>query len=149
MCSSDLLAALVGSAFSGRLSACLDAMMDELGEGVARDNLQPDSLFDRVARFVATRAVRYPVLVELLLWDYAHYSLLTRKTPPWIAERLEGCERLSVDGTRRRLPVLPISEAAVAIIDRLTMTPLRSGRYAVWPRQHRKGKPVEIVAVEG
>lgn len=145
----NTLAALVEACFDARLSSALDAMLAELGEGVARDNLQPDGLFDRIARFVAPRADDHPQLGELLLWDYAHYSLLTRKTPPWIAERLEGCERLSVDGTRRRLPVLALSEASVAVIDRLSMTPLRAGRYAVWPRQHKKGKPVEILAVAG
>lgn len=143
------LAALVEGCFDGRLSSCFETMLGELGEGVARDNLQPDSLFALVEGFISARLQSHPQLGELLLWDYAHYGLLNRKTPAWIGERLEGCEKQTVDGTRRRLPVLPLSHAAAALVNRLSMEPLQPGRYAVWPRQHKKGKPVEIIKVDG
>jgi anaerobic magnesium-protoporphyrin IX monomethyl ester cyclase len=144
----NTLAALVESCFDGQLSNCFEAMLFELGEGVARDNLQPDSLFALVEGFITARLQSHPQLGELLLWDYAHYGLRNRKTPAWIGERLEGCEKLIVDGTRRRLPVLRLSAEAVALVNRLSMAPLWPGRYAIWPRQHRKGKPVEIIEVD-
>ena len=37
------LAGLVERCFEDRITACLDALMAEVGEGVARDNLQPDA----------------------------------------------------------------------------------------------------------
>jgi anaerobic magnesium-protoporphyrin IX monomethyl ester cyclase len=87
------------------------------------------------------------VLRELLLWDYSHFSLVTRKTPDWIAGRLRESVAIAVAGSRRRLPVLEFCERAAAWINRRRLQPLAPGRYAVWPRQHKKGTPVEIIPI--
>lgn len=142
------LAGLVAHCFEDRLSRCFDALLAEAGEGLATDNLQPDSLFGSIADIVVARLPQQPALGEWLLWDYCHYSLRSRKTPEWIAERLEQGERLSVDGTRRRLPVVMLTETGVALLNRLSAESRRPGRYALWPRQHKKGKPVEIYPLD-
>jgi anaerobic magnesium-protoporphyrin IX monomethyl ester cyclase len=142
------LAGMVHHHFDNRLSRCFETLLEEAGETLATDNLQPDSLFERVTDFVAARVPQLPELGEWLLWDYCHYSLLSRKTPPWIARRLEQGERISVDGTRRQLPVLTLSHKAVGLLNRLSLEKRRPGRYALWPRQHKKGKPVEIFALD-
>lgn len=142
------LAGLVEQCFAGRVTACFDALMDAVGEGVARENLQPDALFDRLVGFILPRLEDQPLLGEWLLWDYAHASLVNRKTPPWIAERLTQQAKLEVEGTRRRLPVLDLSAQAVGLINRLSAQSLSPGRFAVWPKQHLKGKPVEIIRVD-
>ena len=138
------LAGLVDDCFEGRLSSCLDTLLMELGEGLATDNLQPDTLYASLTDFVLSRLPQQPALGEWLLWDYAHYSLPTRKTPDWISHRLQHGERLNVNGTRRRLPVLHLSGKAIGLLNQLTGETRRPGDYAVWPRQHKKGKPVEI-----
>ncbi|MEJ2465434.1 MAG: DUF4080 domain-containing protein [Candidatus Thiodiazotropha sp.] len=142
------LAGLVTYCFAGCLSQCFEALLLEVGEGLATENLQPDSLFSRLTDFVLRRLPQQPELGEWLLWDYCHHSLLSQKTPAWIAETLERGERISIDGTRRRLPVVVLSETGVALINRLTGEGRRAGRYALWPRQHKKGKPVEVYALD-
>ncbi|MCU7806999.1 MAG: B12-binding domain-containing radical SAM protein [Candidatus Thiodiazotropha sp. (ex Semelilucina semeliformis)] len=143
-----ILAGLVLHNFEGRLSACFEDMLNELGDGLARDNLQPDSLFSSLSGFVLSRLDQNPTLGEWLLWDYSHFSLVNRKTPEWISHQLLGCEKLTVNGTRRRLPVMNLSDGAVDLINRFSMKPLQAGRYAVWPRQHKKGIPVEIIPLD-
>ncbi len=143
------LAGLVERCFAGSLSDAFDALLDDGGDDLATANLQPDSLFERLAGFVDRHREREPLLTQWLLWDYAHYSLPSRKTPAWIAARLESGERIGIDGTRRRLPVLTLSPEAVELVNRVTGQTLTPGRYAVWPKQHLRGKPVEIHAVEG
>ncbi|MEJ2462915.1 MAG: DUF4080 domain-containing protein [Candidatus Thiodiazotropha sp.] len=138
------LAGLVSGIFAGSVSHCFDSLLQEAGVGLARDNLQPDTLFERVSGFVAERLPQLPELGEWLLWDYCHYSLLSRKTPAWIARQLEQGERIRVDGTGRRLPVLTLSEEGIGLVNRLSGEAFRAGRYALWPRQHKKGKPVEV-----
>lgn len=142
------LAGLVMSCFGGSLSHCFETLLLETGDGLATENLQPDSLFDRLADVVVRRLPEQPVLGEWLLWDYCHYSLLSRKTPKWIAQRLEQGERISMDGTRRRLPVLSLSDRGVQLINQLQADVYPPGRYALWPRQHKKGKPVEIYPID-
>jgi len=142
------LAGLVERCFEDRITACLDALMAEVGEGVARDNLQPDALFERLVRFVLPRLDTQPLLGQWLLWDYAHASLVNRKTPAWIADRLTAQASLTVEGTRRRLPVLDLSDEALELINRLSAQTLSPGRYGIWPKQHLKGKPVEIMRVD-
>ena len=138
---------LVPAYFEDRVSDCFDRLMEQVGEGIARDNLQPDSLFDLLCRFMAPYLERDPVLGELLLWDYSRFSLVNNKTPVWIAQRLQGTSTHAVAGSRRRLPVLSLTEAAVEIINRRRLDPLSAGQYAVWPRQHKIGKPVQIIRV--
>jgi hypothetical protein len=43
--------------------------------------------------------------------------------------------------------VLELSHTALSVINRRRMQPLAAGQYAVWPRQHKKGTPVEIIPV--
>jgi anaerobic magnesium-protoporphyrin IX monomethyl ester cyclase len=138
------LAGLVTGIFAGSVSRCFDALLQEAGEGLAMENLQPDSLFGKVSGFVTARLPQQPELGEWLLWDYCRYSLLNRKTPDWIGRQLEQGERICVDGTRRRLPVLKLSQPGIDLINRLSGEDYPAGRYALWPRQHKKGKPVEI-----
>ncbi len=143
------LAGLVTRLFGGSVSHCFETLLQEAGVGLAMDNLQPDSLFDRVSGFVVERLSQRPELGEWLLWDYCHHSLLNRKTPDWIARQLEQAERIRVDGTGRRLPVLTLSEEGIGLVNRLSGEAYRAGRYALWPRQHKKGKPVEIHYLDG
>ena len=141
------LSRLVCVGYADRLTDCLDAMLADLGEGIVRDNLQPDSLFERVSRFIQSHWRDDRVLEELLLWDYSQYSLVNRKTPTGIAQRLKPSLSLPVAGSRRRLPVLELSGEALAVINLRRLQPLDPGCYAVWPRQHKKGRPVEVIRV--
>ncbi len=143
------LAGLVERCFAGSLTDCFDALLTQAGDDLATANMQPDRLFGRLAGFVERHGREEPLLMEWLLWDYARYSLPSRQTPESIATRLEAGERISIDATRRRLPVLRLSPQAVELVNRLSGESLMPGCYAVWPQQHRKGKPVEIVALEG
>jgi anaerobic magnesium-protoporphyrin IX monomethyl ester cyclase len=136
---------LVSVHFGDRLSACLDALLEASGEVIARQNLQPDNLFAHFTRFARPWLETERVLAELILWDYSQFSLPNNKTPGWIAERLHQQITLSVAGTRRRLPVHTPSHAALQIINQRRATPLPPGQYAIWPRQHKKGSPVEII----
>ncbi|MET0065654.1 MAG: DUF4080 domain-containing protein [Candidatus Thiodiazotropha sp.] len=144
----NTLAGLVTTCFGNSLCACFDLLLAESGLGLVRDNLQPDRLFEPLSRFVESFIADNPLLEEWLLWDYAQFSLVTSKTPGWIAERLRENDRFVVQGSRRRLPILHLSAQAVDMINRQSGLNLVAGRYAVWPRQHKKGVPVEIIPVE-
>ncbi len=141
------LSRLVSVHYADRVADCFDALLSTEGEAVARDNLQPDSLFALICRFLRSLLQEDPVLRDLLRWDYSQFSLVTSKTPAWIADQLKHSVTLSVAGTRRRLPVLDLSHEALSVINRHRLQPLAAGQYAVWPRQHKKGTPVEIIRV--
>jgi anaerobic magnesium-protoporphyrin IX monomethyl ester cyclase len=142
------LSALVGGVFQGSVSGCFDELLQVCGTGLARDNHQPDTLFGYVATFVQPYLSQQPVLAETLLWDYCHFSLVGGKTPTWIASRLQQRVRLIIDDRPRRLPVIKLTPAGVESIQRHCTQTLAAGRYAVWPVQHKRGKPVEIVALD-
>ncbi|MCU7937481.1 MAG: B12-binding domain-containing radical SAM protein [Candidatus Thiodiazotropha sp. (ex Dulcina madagascariensis)] len=142
------LAGLVDACYTGRVSRCFDELLEALGEGLARDNLQPDSLFAQLTRFILPRLQTHPLLGEWLVWDYSQFSLVNGKTPAWIAERLQQTERFVVDGSRRRVPILRLTEEGIRMINRFNGRALRAGSYAVWPKQHKKGRPVEIIATQ-
>ncbi|MEW8028383.1 MAG: DUF4080 domain-containing protein [Candidatus Thiodiazotropha sp.] len=142
------LAGLVDGCFDGSVSNCFDQLMQVCGVGLARDNLQPDRLFEHITTFLQPYLKQYPELEELLLWDYSQFSLVTGKTPVWIASRLRERVRLIIDDKPRRLPVLTLTEAGAELIRRHHSRTLTAGRYAIWPKQHKKGKPVEIVALD-
>ncbi|MEG7523814.1 MAG: hypothetical protein M3H12_12040 [Chromatiales bacterium] len=108
---------------------------------------QPDRLFGLVADFLQPTLEGDLLLRELLLWDYSRFSLVNGKTPSWIAVHLHECGKFVVQGSRRQLPILSLSSEAAEIISRRTLEPIVAGRYAVWPQQHKKGKPVEIFEV--
>ncbi|MEW8507037.1 MAG: DUF4080 domain-containing protein [Candidatus Thiodiazotropha sp.] len=145
----NTLAGLVEHCYGGSLCDCFDDLMGVCGEGLAWHNLQPDSLFNEVAGFVQLHLDRQPLLREWLLWDYSHFSLTTGKTPAWIAEQLEESERFVVEGRRRRLPLLTLTSDGIELIKRLGSGVAAPGCYAVWPKQHKRGKPVEIIALNG
>jgi anaerobic magnesium-protoporphyrin IX monomethyl ester cyclase len=142
------LSALVEGVFQDSVSGCFDELLQVCGSGLARDNHQPDTLFDYLATFIQSYLSEQPVLAETLLWDYCHFSLVTGKTPPWIASRLEQTVRLIIDDRPRRLPVITLTQAGVDLVQRQSTRILTTGRYAVWPVQHKRGKPVEIVALD-
>jgi anaerobic magnesium-protoporphyrin IX monomethyl ester cyclase len=142
------LAGLVEGCFHGSVSNCFEELMQVCGVGLARDNLQPDALFGHMARFIQHYLPQQPVLAEWLLWDYSQFSLVTGKTPSWIASRLKDTVRLIIDDKPRRLPTLTLTEAGVALIRRHYSRDLAAGRYAVWPKQHKRGKPVEIIVLD-
>ena len=139
------LAGLVTRCFADRVSDCFEVLLREAGPGLASDNLQPDSLFERIAAVVEEHVPESPELLEWLLWDYAHFSLPSSRTPAWIAERLGRGERIAVAGTRRRVPVLNLSQEGVGLINRITGQYRPAGSYAIWPMQHEKGKPVRVI----
>jgi anaerobic magnesium-protoporphyrin IX monomethyl ester cyclase len=145
----NTLAGLVCICFSNRLTLCLDRLLKVIGLELVRDNLQPDALFKHMCQFLQPYLETYPRLEEWLLWDYSHFSLVTGKTPKWIAEKLHQSKRIVVDGSRRRLPVLCLTLEAVAMINRQSGYCLHPGSYAIWPRQHKKGKPVRIYFIDG
>ena len=142
------LAGLVEHLFADSLSACFEQLLDEAGEGLATENLQPDTLYGRVAEWASAYLDQLPELEQWLLWDYAHYSLLSGKTPAWIARRLETGERISIDATRRRLPVVTLCERSASLVNRLNGTNREPGRFAIWPQQHKKGKPVAVYPLD-
>jgi anaerobic magnesium-protoporphyrin IX monomethyl ester cyclase len=144
----NTLAGLVTRVFNDSLCACFDALLVEAGLGLVRDNLQPDSLFERMSGFLQPFLKDHSVLGEWLLWDYAQFSLVNGKTPDWIAHHLRETGGYVVQGSRRRLPILNLSDQAVAMINRQSGRNLQQGRYAIWPRQHKKGVPVEILSVD-
>ncbi|MEW8405799.1 MAG: DUF4080 domain-containing protein [Candidatus Thiodiazotropha taylori] len=141
------LAGLVSQCFDGSVSRCFDQLLEDSGERIARDNLQPDALFGHLCNFVIPYLEETPGLQEWLLWDYCQFSLVNGKTPQWIAERLTLSEKVVVQGSRRRLPVIALTDVGVAMINQLTGDRYVAGRYALWPRQHKKGKPVEVFAL--
>ncbi|MBW9265397.1 MAG: B12-binding domain-containing radical SAM protein [Candidatus Thiodiazotropha sp. (ex. Lucinisca nassula)] len=143
-----VLAGLVAGCFRGSVSHCFDQLLRVCGVGLARDNLQPDRLFDHMTAFIQPYLDQHPELEEFLLWDYCQFSLVTGKTPVWIASRLRERVRLIIDDRPRRLPVLTLTESGVELIQRHHKQTLTAGRYAVWPKQYKKGKPVEIVALD-
>jgi anaerobic magnesium-protoporphyrin IX monomethyl ester cyclase len=142
------LAGLVDHCFHGSVSHCFDELMQVCGAGLARDNLQPDALFGHMATFIQQYLRQYPVLAEWLIWDYSQFSLVTGKTPAWIASHLKDTVRLIIDDKPRRLPILTLTDAGAELIRRHHSKVLSAGRYAVWPKQHKRGKPVEIVALD-
>lgn len=140
---------LVPHHFDGRVSACFDALLDHCGTALATEPLSPDSLFERVTDFLLPYLARDPVLGELLLWDYVHYSLVNTRTPAWIAERLNaGRTVVKVDGRRTHLPALTLSAPAAEIVNRRRLYPLAPGRYALLPQRSLKGRPVRIFALQ-
>ncbi|MES9847399.1 MAG: DUF4080 domain-containing protein [Candidatus Thiodiazotropha sp.] len=143
-----VLAGLVAGCFRGSVSHCFDQLLRVCGVGLARDNLQPDRLFDHMTAFIQPYLDQHPELEEFLLCDYCQFSLVTGKTPVWIASRLRERVRLIIDDRPRRLPVLTLTESGVELIQRHHKQTLTAGRYAVWPKQYKKGKPVEIVALD-
>lgn len=144
----NTLAGLVRSCFSDSLSFCLDRLLEVSGHGLARDNLQPDSLFGYLCDFIAPYLERSPNLEEWLLWDYSQFSLVNGKTPRWIADRLVVSEQFTVQGSRRRLPILGLTAEGALLINRQSGQNFAAGHYALWPRQHKKGKPVEIIQLD-
>jgi anaerobic magnesium-protoporphyrin IX monomethyl ester cyclase len=142
------LAGLVEDCFHGSVSDCFNQLLQVCGVGLARDNLQPDALFGHMATFIQRYLPRQPVLAEWLLWDYSQFSLVTGKTPGWIASRLQHTVRLIIDDKPRRLPTITLTRKGVELIRRHHSRALTPGRYAVWPRQHKRGKPIEIVALD-
>ncbi|MCG7897305.1 MAG: B12-binding domain-containing radical SAM protein [Candidatus Thiodiazotropha weberae] len=141
------LTGLVSQCFSGSVSDCFDRLLDDSGQQIARDNLQPDALFDQLCNFMIPYLEDTPGLQEWLLWDYCQFSLVNGKTPQWIADRLTLSEKVVVQGSRRRLPVITLTDTGVTMINQLTGSRYVAGRYALWPRQHKKGKPVEIFSL--
>ncbi|MCG7914636.1 MAG: B12-binding domain-containing radical SAM protein [Candidatus Thiodiazotropha weberae] len=141
------LTGLVSQCFSGSVSDCFDRLLDDSGQQIARDNLQPDALFDQLCNFMIPYLEDTPGLQEWLLWDYCQFSLVNGKTPQWIADRLTLSEKVVVQGSRRRLPVITLTDMGVTMINQLTGSRYVAGRYALWPRQHKKGKPVEIFSL--
>jgi anaerobic magnesium-protoporphyrin IX monomethyl ester cyclase len=139
---------LVSMHYAERVTDCFDGLLTVAGESLVRDNLQPDRLFEEVCRFLLPLLAEDEVLRELLLWDYSCFSLVTGKTPQWISTRLQQSVAVPVAGSRRRLPVLELSERTSGLINQRRLQPLPAGRYAVWPRQHKKGTPVEIIPVD-
>ncbi|MES9831116.1 MAG: DUF4080 domain-containing protein [Candidatus Thiodiazotropha sp. DIVDIV] len=144
----NTLTGLVASSFSGRLSLCFDRLLEVSGQGLARDNLQPDSLFGYMCSFIEPYVEKSPNLEEWLLWDYCQFSLVNGKTPRWIADRLVENDQFNVQGSRRRLPVLGLTAEAASLINSQSGQGFVAGRYALWPRQHKKGKPVEIIQID-
>jgi anaerobic magnesium-protoporphyrin IX monomethyl ester cyclase len=142
------LATLVDVAFHGSVSECFDQLLEVCGTGLASDNHQPDTLFAHATRFIQQYLPGQPMLAETLLWDYSQFSLVTGKTPDWIASGLKETVRLIVDDKPRRLPVLNLTQAGAEQIQRVCRLSLGAGQYAVWPQQHKRGKPVEIIALD-
>ncbi len=143
----NTLAGLVEQVFGDSLCACFDALLERGGLTLVRDNLSPDRLFGHLGDFLQPFLETWPVLSEWLLWDYAQFSLVNGKTPEWIAERLRETGGYVVQGSRRRLPILNLNAQAIRMINRQSGRNLTPGRYAVWPRQYKKGVPVEILPV--
>jgi anaerobic magnesium-protoporphyrin IX monomethyl ester cyclase len=145
----NTLAWLVDRHYQGNLCDCFDDLLDTMGDGVARHNLQPDALYEIVCRFLQQPLQRDGVLKTLLLWDYSQFSLVTGRTPAWISSQLNRQTSLRVQGTRRRLQVIELTGEALQRVNQRRLDPLQAGHYAVWPRQHKKGTPVEIIALDG
>ena len=143
----NTLTGLVTFSFGGRLSSCFDSLLDETVRSLARKNMQPDSLFEHMCDFIGPYIEACPTLEEWLLWDYCQYSLVTGKTPTWIAERLVKSELLTVQGTRRRLPVITLTPQGASLISKLSSVDYAAGQYALWPKQHKRGKPVEVFRI--
>ncbi|MCG7986505.1 MAG: B12-binding domain-containing radical SAM protein [Candidatus Thiodiazotropha weberae] len=138
------LSGLVKHCFTASVSLCFDRLLEVSGEEIARHNLQPDTLFEKVCNFIIPYLDDAPELEEWLLWDYCQFSLVNGKTPRWIADRLTRSEKVVVQGSRRRLPVITLTDSGVSMINQLSESNHKAGRHALWPRQHKKGKPVEV-----
>ena len=136
---------LISNYFHDRVTECFDALLEQTAESIARDNLQPDRLFDLVTTFLDPMLKHDRLLLELLLWDYSKFSLVNGKTPTLIVQTLINGTVVKVEGRRR--PVLTLSSEALNIINRRRLEKLDPGQYVVWPRQHKKGKPLSIIRI--
>jgi anaerobic magnesium-protoporphyrin IX monomethyl ester cyclase len=142
------LSGLVDQCFAASVSQCFDQLLDDSERILATDNLQPDRIFKLIADSITPYLNDCPALQEWLLWDYCQFSLVTGKTPQWITDRLTDTEKFVVQGSRRRLPVIRLSETGVTMINRISGSNYLAGRYALWPRQHKKGNPVEVFSLD-
>jgi anaerobic magnesium-protoporphyrin IX monomethyl ester cyclase len=142
------LSGLVAYCFAGSVSRCFNQLLVVCGRGLASDNHQPDSLFESLTTFIEPYLETCPNLAEWIVWDYCQFSLVNSKTPPWIAQRLNVSERFIVQGHRRRMPIIFVSKIAIQLINKLTGTHYIAGRYAIWPKQHKKGKPVQVISID-
>lgn len=139
---------LVDHHFAAQVSRLFDHLLDGPAHHLASERMQPDQAFDVLIGSLEEALASDPVLAQLLLWDYAHFSLVTGKTPVWIAERLRASERLMRHFGNRRMPVLDLGAQAVDAINRHRVQPLLPGRYAVWTQRDRKGRPVEVLPID-
>ncbi len=144
----NTLAWMVGRHFDEQVSKLFDHLLTGAAQPLATDRVQPDHAFGLLAAALADLLAADPVAAQLLLWDYAHHSLVTGRTPDWIAQRLRAAEQLFRTFGNRRMPVLELGPEAVQVINRRRQQPLAAGRYAVWAQRDRKGRPAEVLAVD-
>ncbi len=137
------LAHLVEAHF-GRASALFDELLAKAPELLERPS--PEGVFAALATLLRSRLAADPALRELLAWDYGHFALPGQNAPAEVTDGLDW-QVLTIDGSRKRLPVFPVSAAAAAVINRLRREPVAVGRYGLWPRKHLRGRPVTMVAV--
>lgn len=140
---------LVPHHFQGHASDCFDAMLRAIGAELATEQLNPDTLFERVTGFLIPYLDGDAILSELLLWDYAHYSLMNVRTPAWIAERLQATRTVvAIDGRKTHLAALTLSPEAAEAVNRRLLQPLAPGRYALLPQRSLRGRPVRVFALK-
>lgn len=138
---------LVERYFDGQVSRCFDRLLAGPARSLATERRQPDYAFGRMVDEFADLLSTDAVLMQLLLWDYAHHGPVSGKTPSWIAGHLRGAETLMRSSGNRRMPVLELGATAATVVNRRRCQPLAPGRYAVWAQRERKGRPVEILSV--
>lgn len=138
------LAWLVPNHYGGEVSKLFDELLAGKARCLAIDRQQPDTVFTVMLEALERCLAEDEVLWQLLLWDYANYSLITGKTPASIADRLRSSEQLFRQHGNRRMPVLTLDVAAVEVINQRRLEPMEPGRYAVWPHRDRRGRPAEV-----
>lgn len=139
---------LVPTRFDGRVSALFDALLDYSGDALAVERPGPDAVFARCEDFLGDALDHDATLAALFAWDYVAYTLPHSRTPPRLRRLLAASAEVTVDGQRKRLPVVELTQAAASLLARRSTAPVAPGRYALWPRKHRKGRPLEVVAVD-
>ncbi|MCP4044809.1 MAG: hypothetical protein GY732_02325 [Gammaproteobacteria bacterium] len=139
---------LIPNHFAASVSDCFDYLLGTAGERIATERAQPTNVLSNITVSLSPYLRKDPVLRELLGWELARHGRMTGKIPEEMGELLTATTTVSVDGSQKRLTVLTLSPQATEVVNRRLPKPLASGRYALWPQRHLKGRPVRIFPVD-
>ncbi|WP_303902297.1 B12-binding domain-containing radical SAM protein [Thiohalomonas denitrificans] len=139
------LAWWVPARFDNAISRLLDALLEVAPDLAHRP--PPHRMFNAVATLLEPHASEDPVLKQLFAWDYGQFALPGKQAPAVVHAAITW-QAVDIDGRHRRRPVYTIGKSAARVINKRRREPLASGRYALWPRKHLKGRPVTRIRIE-
>ncbi|SCZ64224.1 B12-binding domain-containing radical SAM protein [Thiohalomonas denitrificans] len=131
--------------FHHRVSRLLDVLLEIAPDLAHRP--PPHRMFNAVATLLEPHAGKDPVLRQLFAWDYGHFALPGRQAPAVVHEAITW-HAVDVGGRRKHRPVYTLGERACEVVNKRRREPLASGRYALWPRKHLKGRPATRIRIQ-